>query len=138
MAMHERRTLAGTEAEVARPGLLGAERLTRNVRLPAIAEAVRRGRVLDVGEVDPREPGRHLRRPLCLRLGLAAPVAGVTRALGRRAQPEAALGRPPLALLTAPPPALDESAPSAARGQPPASTVPVTCGLPFFASRSEK
>src|SRR4051795_6257914 len=59
MPVRERAALAGAQAKVRDAGALGGQRLARDPRFPAVAEPVRRGRVVDRDEIHPREGLRH-------------------------------------------------------------------------------
>src|SRR3954469_16370062 len=59
MPVRERAALAGAQAKVRDAGALGGQRLARDPRFPAVAEPVRRGRIVDRDEIHPREGLRH-------------------------------------------------------------------------------
>ena len=75
VAVGERAALPGPQAEEGHPGALGAQRGARDPGLPAVAEAVPRGRVVDRVQADLREGVGHA-------AGLPGPAAQVTP--GRR------------------------------------------------------
>jgi hypothetical protein len=59
MAMGERAALAGPQAKEGDAGALSREGLAGHPRFPAVAEAVRRGRIVDRVQVELREGFRH-------------------------------------------------------------------------------
>src|SRR5262249_15095311 len=88
VAVDERRALAGVEAEVGHAGLVGIEGGPGDPRLPALAEAIGRRRVLDLVEVDVGVLARHRNqfypfrrvRPLSRQGSAAVPGPGDARA----------------------------------------------------------
>jgi len=59
MSMCEGAALPGEQAKERDTGALGPQRVARHTRLPAIAKAVPRDRVVDRGQADIREGFRH-------------------------------------------------------------------------------